>query len=183
MPWTQIRPDQDSGMGPRRSTISGHFWVPMDDENHMVWNWHYSFGDDPVAHWDDREPGYLGGEQMAGFRKVSNKDNNWRIDRQLQKTENFTGIHGINTQDHAVQESMGPIVDRAREHLMHTDRAVVTARMLLLRAISAVEAGGDPPGLGASYYGARAIEDVVPHEMAWREVLRDRFYPREPILA
>ena len=27
---------------------AGHFWVPMDDENCMVWNWMYSFGDAPL---------------------------------------------------------------------------------------------------------------------------------------
>lgn len=177
MPWTQIRPSQDSGMGQRAPTISGHFWVPMDDENHMVWNWHYSFGDQPVHGWDAREPSYRGGEQLAGFRKVSNIDNDWRIDRQLQKTETFTGIEGINTQDHAAQESMGRIVDRSREHLMPTDKAVVAARLLLLKAISTVQAGGDPPGVGTSYHGVRAIEDVVPNGVAWRDMLKERIYP------
>jgi len=33
--------------------------------------------------------------------------NNWLIDRQIQKTETFTGIEGINTQDRAVQEEHG----------------------------------------------------------------------------
>ena len=35
------------------------------------------------------------------------------IDRQVQKTRTFTGIVGTNTQDRAVQESMGRIVDRS----------------------------------------------------------------------
>jgi len=178
MPWTQIRPSQDSGMGSSEPTISGHFWVPMDDENHMVWNWHYSFGDREVAHWDAREPSYTGGEQSAGFRKVSNRDNRWRIDRGLQKTETFTGIEGINTQDHAVQESMGRIVDRSKEHLMHTDKAVVAARMLLIKGVGAVEHGDDPPGVGPSYYDARAIEDLVPAGIPWRDALLDRIYPK-----
>src|SRR5207245_1457627 len=104
----------------------------------------------------------------------------WRIDRQLQKTEIFSGIEGINTQDHAVQESMGRVVDRSREHLMYTDKAVVTARMLLMKAIGVVEKGDDPPGVGPSYYAARAIEDLVPPGTGWREALMDRIYPNGP---
>ena len=177
MPWTQIRPSQDSGVGVRTSTVSGHFWVPMDDENHMVWNWHYNFGDEPIRDWDARQPPYKGGEQLGGFRKVRNMDNSWLIDRQLQKAETFTGIDGVNTQDHAVQESMGRIVDRTREHLMHTDKAVVTARLLLLKAIGMVQHGDDPPGTGTSYYGARAIEDIVGPGADWRGALMDRIYP------
>ena len=62
------------------------------------------------------------------------------IDRQMQKTETFTGIDGINQQDRAVQESMGRIVDRTRENLGPADRAVVATRKLLLEAIDTVAA-------------------------------------------
>jgi len=33
------------------------------------------------------------------------------------RPRSYTGIDGINQQDRALQESMGPIVDRSREHL------------------------------------------------------------------
>src|SRR4030095_11519221 len=36
MPWNQIRSTSDN---------SGHIWVPMDDENTMVYNWTVMFGD------------------------------------------------------------------------------------------------------------------------------------------
>ena len=39
--------------------------------------------------------------------------------------------HCINAQDRAVQESMGVIVDRSREHLGPADRAIIAARRLL----------------------------------------------------
>ena len=83
---------------------------------------------------------------------LRNRDNRYLIDSQLQKSETYTGIEGINTQDHAIQESMGPIVDRTKEHLIGTDRAVVTARNILLRAADAapeahthLEIGFDDP--------------------------------------
>jgi nitrite reductase/ring-hydroxylating ferredoxin subunit len=55
----------------------------------------------PESEWQARMPSYEGGEQLPGFRKARNRDINWGIDRQVQKTENFTGIDGVNTQDHA----------------------------------------------------------------------------------
>jgi hypothetical protein len=89
----------------------------------------------------------------------------------VQKTETFTGIDGIHTQDHAIQESMGPIVDRSREHLGPADKAIIAARRLLLDAVRTVQAGGDPPGVGTSYYGLRAIEQVLPRDADWRAAL------------
>mgnify|MGYP003349251023 CR=1 FL=1 len=77
---------------------------------------------------------------------------NYMIDRSLQKTKSFTGIRGVNTQDVAVQEGMGRIVDRSREHLGSTDRAIVTMRRQMLEAVRAVEAGGKPRGTDPSGY-------------------------------
>ena len=54
------------------------------------------------------------------------------INRQRQRLENYTGIEGIQNQDAAVQESMGAIVDRSLENLVHTDLAVVRYRNLML---------------------------------------------------
>ena len=59
----------------------------------------------------------------------------------MQKTRTFTGIEGFNTQDIAVQEGMGPMVDRSQEHLGTSDRAIVTMRRLLLEATYAIENG------------------------------------------
>ena len=102
--------------------------------------------------------------------------NNWLIDRDMQRRENFTGIQGVNAQDRAVQEAMGPIVDRSKEHLGQTDRAVIMMRRLLLRAIETIRDGGTPPGLGDSYYGLRAIEDVIPAEELGLDALAERMY-------
>ncbi len=179
MPFTQIRAAQGETMEPGARRVHGHMWVPMDDENHMVYNWHYSFNEVPLPEHEvaSRQPLFKGGEQTPDFRKVRNKDNNWMIDREAQRTESFTGIMGVNTQDHAVQESMGPIVDRTQEHLGTTDRAVITARQLLLRAAQAVAAGDDPPGTDESYYHIRAIERVLDGGADWRSILGPEIYP------
>jgi hypothetical protein len=106
-----------------------------------------------------------------------NYGNDWLIDRQVQKSETSTGIDGINAQDLAVQESMGPIVDRTRENLARSDMAIVAVRRMLLEASRTVADGGDPPGLGSSYYRVRAIENIVPNEVEWRDALMPEMYP------
>jgi phenylpropionate dioxygenase-like ring-hydroxylating dioxygenase large terminal subunit len=182
MPFHQIRPRQSGYRGqPGRPTIAGHMWVPMNDENCMIYNWVYSYGDEPItdAQWVEIERGYGRGpgQLLPDFRSVVNRGNDWRIDRQVQKTETFTGIEGINAQDVGVQESMGTIVDRSRENLSRSDMAIVTARRLLLQAAQTVADGGDPPGVGTGYYRARAIERVLPKGVQWRDALLEEMYP------
>ena len=99
----------------------------------------------------------------------------------MQRTESFTGIDGVNVQDRAVQESMGSIVDRSREHLGPADRAVIQARRLLLQAIKTVEAGGTPPGVEPTYYMLRPAEAVVPRDTDWRTLLAPEA-PRAEVL-
>lgn len=113
-----------------------------------------------------------------------NRRNGWLIDRQVQKTETFTGIEGINAQDRGVQESMGSIVDRSKEYLGPADRAIIVTRRLLLQAVKTVEDGGDPPGVDTSYYQARAVERILPNGVEWREALLPEMYPgEEPVIA
>jgi hypothetical protein len=59
-------------------------------------------------------------------------------------------------------------------------------RRLLLEAVKTVETGGDPPGVGPSYYGLRPIEQIIPAERPWREALlplMDRAAEREAVAA
>jgi 5,5'-dehydrodivanillate O-demethylase oxygenase subunit len=53
----------------------------------------------------------------------------------------------INGQDNATQVSQGPIVDRTREHLGHSDRGVIQVRKLWKSAIERSLRGEDPPNL------------------------------------
>ena len=182
MPFHQLRPKSPTFHGAAGfESVFGHMWVPLDDENCMVYNFAYSFGEHPisVAEWEAVEAnlGRSPKEELPGFRSVRNISNDWLIDRQVQKTETFTGIEGVNNQDLAVQESMGPIVDRTKEHLSLTDRAVVTTRRLLLQAAKTVADGGDPPGLGESCHRVRAIEKTLPVDVAWRDAMRQELFP------
>ena len=182
MPFHQLRPSQSSYRGrSAKDIVSGHMWVPMDDRNCMIYNFTYSFGEEPISdeEWMEMEQGYGRGPEhiQADYQTIFNRTNDWRIDREVQKNETFTGIEGINSQDVAVQESMGTIVDRTKEHLSRSDMALVHARRLLLQATRTVADGGDPPGIGPSYYNIRAIERVLPLDAGWREALMGEIYP------
>jgi hypothetical protein len=95
------------------------------------------------------------------------------IDRQLQKTKVFTGIVGINTQDFALQEGMGRIVDRTKEHLGSTDRAIISMRSMLLRAMETVAKGEMAPGADpATHRDIRAYDDFIKVGMDWEELFK-----------
>ena len=59
-------------------------------------------------------------------------------------TESYTGIAGFAAQDSCVVEGEGPIQDRTQEHLVSSDKVIVAARKLLLKAIRDVQEGHDP---------------------------------------
>ena len=171
MPFHQIRPSQSDAGQPM---VAGHIWVPMDDDNTMVYNWMYCLTDTPMTDAERLEVRAGNGPMdvdQTTFRSRKNRANNYLIDRQVQKTETFTGIDGINIQDRAIQESMGRICDRTREHLGPADKAIIQARRLLLGAVKTVQAGGTPAGVAPSYYPLRASEGVVPRTADWRELL------------
>jgi len=74
-------------------------------------------------------------------------------------------------QDAAIQESMGRIVDRAREHLVATDKGIVMTRRCLLDALAALERGETPPGLDPASQGVRAMSRVAPRTLSVEELL------------
>jgi phthalate 4,5-dioxygenase oxygenase subunit len=181
MPWNQIR---GYTIDPERARNDGHMWVPVDDHNTIVFNWTYTLADEPLS---ERERSLAGtGNQLGvdidinnNFRSLRNVRNKYQIDRQVQKTQTFSGISGTNTQDRAIQESMGAIADRTLERLGTTDRAIITARRLLLKAVKTVEDGGDPPGIAPSYYRLRAGERVIPKGANWFEEMKGWLFSLE----
>ena len=161
-------------------TINGHIWVPIDDENCWVFNWMYSYAPEyPIT-----EEYAVGLETQYGrgpddmipgtFKLKRNLRNDYMIDRDLQKNKTFTGITGINTQDMALQEGMGPIVDRSKEHLGTSDRAIIAMRQLLMEAMDDNEAGEPVRGTDPHTYSTvRAVDLLVDPVPDWREALKN----------
>jgi hypothetical protein len=74
---------------------------------------------------------------------------------------------------------MGPVVDRSREHLGTTDRAVIVLRRLLLEATDAVAAGNAPRGTDPSTYRTvRAGNHVIEPGQDWHDALQTELVAR-----
>jgi hypothetical protein len=59
----------------------------------------------------------------------------------------WTGFgRSLLEEDAVIQTSMGPILDRTKEHLSSSDVAVAHARRMLLDALAALQQGALPPG-------------------------------------
>ena len=106
-------------------------------------------------------------------RSLRNRSNNWLQDRGAMKTGSFSGITGVNIEDIARQESMGPIYNRGKEHLGTSDVAVIRMRRLMLDSLRAFTADGTTPlGLAepVPYALLRADEATLPLDTAWQTV-------------
>jgi phthalate 4,5-dioxygenase oxygenase subunit len=98
-------------------------------------------------------------------RDVRNADNDYFIDRELQRTQNFTGIQVIRTQATAMTKSMGGIVDRPQEHLGTMDVAIIAARRRLLQMARDLQHGIEPTvALQPEIYNVRAVDMVCPED-------------------
>jgi hypothetical protein len=178
MPAMQLRGNttQWTGNGGKAEipTLNGHVWVPIDDEQTYVYNFMYGLDQTVVVPdayaWEDEEKFGRGKDDLLpGYRLKRNIENDYLIDREMQRTTNFTGIKGVNTQDFALQEGMGPIVDRSREHLGSSDKAIIAARQLLLEGTREIEEGNTPRGaLPKTYCNVRAYDGFIRKGEDWR---------------
>jgi phenylpropionate dioxygenase-like ring-hydroxylating dioxygenase large terminal subunit len=148
--------------------LGGRLWVPADDTH--TWSFTYSYHPDRALT-DAERGGFASGrsfppELIPGtFRPRRNVDNDYEIDREEQRARTFTGIYGINDQDRAMLDSMGPIVDRRIEHLGTSDLAIITARRRLLAAARDLERGIEPIAAGnGDLYRVRSLDIVAPHD-------------------
>ena len=156
----------------QQHTINGHIWIPQDDEHTWVFSFMYTADpSEPIVGGYDAETRMGRGANLGpDYKPKRNRSNDYLIDRHVQKTQTFTGIEGINTQDFALQEGMGPILDRTKEHVGSTDRAIILLRQIFFEQLKLMEAGGqlkatDP----ASYRKIRAVDRLVPKDRPWKE--------------
>ena len=146
---------------------TGRAWVPVDDYNVMTFG--YSFNAERPFTEHERavlrkgaffppritpgawklDDGYI----IDTFIPDANAGNDYLMDRDIQRSGNYTGILGVNEQDRCIQESQrsmpglrpGGLVDRSRERLVASDVPVITARKTLLKMIDDLEKGIEPP--------------------------------------
>ena len=146
--------------------------VPVDDDNSMRFAIQYN-PDRPFTA-DERQS--ISARNMLmnpadPTRRLKRLDNDYLIDRVAQKKTFMAGIWPIPEQDYAMTESMGPIMDRTKEHLYPADAAIIRLRQMLIRAARNVEAGQEPPGLDPSipFEKIRSEEIIIgPEDDPWQ---------------
>jgi phthalate 4,5-dioxygenase oxygenase subunit len=148
--------------------------VPIDDVNTMFYwiAWH----PEPKkgitqAAWRKFCAATVGEDIDEQFMKKRTLVNRYLQDRQAMKRGDFTGIEGIPTQDMAMWESMGPIVDRSKDHPGSSDVAVVQFRRMMLAAAKKFSEGG--PAIGTTeprtpHVRLASFEGIVPKSTDWR---------------
>ena len=117
-------------------------FVPRDDESTWVFQFMYDYVN-PIDVARRIEEGGLWIDE--NFRKLSNRENNYKQDRVAMKTGMMSGLKGIMVQDHAVGETQGKILDRTKERLGTSDLAVVAWRRLMLKTAHALRREGIRP--------------------------------------
>ena len=149
--------------------IIGRAWVPMDDEN----TWVIGFAWCPDRPLLDAELAFRKSEDSAvipgTWKRLRNAENDYLIDRELQKTVSFSGIctpEGrtlFRDQDAAIIEGMGPLIDRRKEHLGTSDTAIIRMRRRLLGMARDLQAGVEPyPAHHAEVYQHRPWAGLLP---------------------
>ena len=165
--------------------MSANAWVPIDDENTMVFNLdtqrasgkqkQMSYADGTIVPGLARPMEYLPrtSDWMGRWRPVRNRSNDYLIDREMQQRgESYTGVPGVPLQDQMIQESMDLIVDRTVEHLAISDRMVMITRRALLDAVREFKEKGTlpkvlhEPGLAKQATGG---DILVPKGVDWLE--------------
>jgi len=160
---------------PMDGPIGTHVWVPIDDESCMNWT---------VEYHPDRPMNEEELEQSRSFRSIHpenipgtdhsmlNPHNDYLIDRALQKSgKSYTGIKGVGIQDAGIQESMGRIVDRTREHLGTSDKAIVQIRRFFQRTLADMAEGRPLPGMNAACYKVRPAGFTIPKTRPYAEAV------------
>jgi phenylpropionate dioxygenase-like ring-hydroxylating dioxygenase large terminal subunit len=156
------------GFGPMKNRRIANAFVPRDDESTWHLQWFFdatqpidvAFRIEEGGHWVDEN-----------FRKKLNIDNWYQQDRAWMKNGMMSGIKGILTQDHAVCETQGRILDRSKEHLGSSDVAVVAWRRMMIRMARALAEKGEAPAMLTmpAWDQVKAVTVIYPDERTWKE--------------
>ena len=156
----------------------GQTWVPISDTE--CWIYTYAWNPErPLARAERTKlssgHGVIG-EVGPDFVPLSNRSNDYRIDREDQKHRTFTGVRGVSEQDAMVQDSQGLIADRTREHLTPTDAAVVRFRRVVLGGARDLAVGAAPAVAGQpEAFRLRSGSWVARGDASFAEVMQQRF--------
>jgi phenylpropionate dioxygenase-like ring-hydroxylating dioxygenase large terminal subunit len=151
MPFVSLVPSAPGGSD---GDVDGVIFIvsPVDDTNHVLffgfWSASREINDGKYERVPPAQQPIVGDrpfdrDDFGGFS--GGREDNWGQDREAMKRGHFSGFTGnLIQEDTVTQVSMGPIVDRTKEHLSSSDVAIIHARRMLLQALDRVAAGSTP---------------------------------------
>ena len=166
MPNLSAFPGQTGGEG-----YSVNWHVPIDDTHHWKYTFVYSCGAPLRKDLVNRERSELGPD----YRLIRHDANRYLQDRDAMKTKTYAGMgSGFQAHDAFATASQGAIQDRSEERLVSSDKAIVAARKLMVKAIRDVQEGKDPLHVIRSASANRfrhfmVISDMIPSSADWRQ--------------
>ncbi|HLY64232.1 MAG TPA: Rieske 2Fe-2S domain-containing protein [Chloroflexota bacterium] len=169
------------GANPTRHTRG---WMAMDDHTTMM----FSVTFHPLRPLTEEErermragggAGYVGeanflpptSEPGGAWRPKGRRENDYFWSQELQQTKFYSGFPEFWAQDAAVQEGMGPVYERSREHLGTSDLGIIRVRQRLLQAAKVLrDSGTTPPAAGEpELYRVRGAAVLLPNGVSWFE--------------
>jgi phenylpropionate dioxygenase-like ring-hydroxylating dioxygenase large terminal subunit len=173
MPSTSLAPGSSKGENYHGQTV-----IPIDDSS----AWVYSYTWNPERPLTEQERKNLGSGSAIHpamddqFLPKRNRENDYLIDRQMQKTETYSGIVGIGEQDAAICESQGTVFDRTKELLVASDVGIVRMRKLWLEAARQLAQGKGPKAPShPDGYKVRSGNAVTSNTLPLEDVMIERF--------
>jgi nitrite reductase/ring-hydroxylating ferredoxin subunit len=146
--------------------------IPIDDVTTAQWYIAYDT-QAPLTFSILSSFGQTSGDQDHFNADMGDVSNLWGQSRQAMKDGHWSGIIGRGNayEDFAVQESMGPIVDRTQEYLGTCDRVIYRARQLLLEAVTRFQETGELSFAdeGIDFSAIRAISFAYDKDQDWRD--------------
>ncbi|MGB7949192.1 MAG: Rieske 2Fe-2S domain-containing protein [Candidatus Binatia bacterium] len=175
-----IIPNKATIPGPMSGDGYNLYWhVPIDDTRH--WRYDIVFRRSaPMEEKDIARNREILDELGPDYHPLRNRSNRYLQDRESMKTWSFSGMGRIfNVQDTAIVEGSGSIVDRTKEFLGPSDKAIIAARRMMLRAIREVSSGGEPPHIIRTPEANRfphlmVVSEVISNGLDWRSHWRNK---------
>ncbi len=171
IPWYTTIPPW-TGDGP----IAAHAWVPIDDAH----CWAYAFTWHPTrpltaadrAYMLERPDGMYSELIPGTYRPKRNRENDYADPSWPLERDRIARMRYFQDQDVAITESMGPLYDRTKEHLVPADVAIIQMRARLVAAARGLQKGIEPPGRDPAVYRVRPLSVRLPRSVtAWWEAV------------
>ncbi|MDD9917758.1 MAG: Rieske 2Fe-2S domain-containing protein [Rhodospirillaceae bacterium] len=180
--WTLVPPQS------KYPELSGHAWVPIDDENTLCLMFSYTPAGPLYPRMRDvlaeghkgRETGHASRHcydpqpatvPYGDFRTRFTPESGYGFDYESQRKTWFSGMPGLWVQDAACQTGVSPIVDRTQEYLSASDMGIVRARRVLLNCATALQERGERPA-GADdpeTFMVRSVSLHLPKDQIWSQ--------------